>query len=65
MIIEPKQYHIVATRHELVALSKAFQELRLLQQKHPEERNGFDVNSQSTVAGIERDIVRTLSADAG
>lgn len=47
---------IKLTRSEFLALQKGLNELELLQKKYPDERNGYDLNSQRLVNGMRHKI---------
>lgn len=49
------------TPAESHALVKALSELKLLKQKYPDERNGFDIQSQITAAAIHSHLEKFLN----
>lgn len=60
MEITESNFTILLSRAEILALQKALIELRTLQSKYPDERNGFDLNSQGITNLIREKIAQAL-----
>jgi hypothetical protein len=58
-IIEPP-YELKLSRRELIALGKGLNELELLQNKLPDEMNGYDLASQGYVSQLRYKIADIL-----
>jgi len=52
MEIIESDYTLKLSRREMLAIQKALYELRCLQAKCPEEKNGFDLTSQGITNGF-------------
>ena len=60
MKITQGTYTLEVSRYELLALLKGLSELELLTEKHPDERNGYDLNSRGVVEGLRDEMEKHI-----